>query len=344
MVVRPVKDSNGQVSANTTFLTPAFEAARARLLDMPLLESPSIVEWQEHWSPYSTLRSSSAFEDFHSSASPEIMVDGEMRDFIQRGLSMNNFNVHGLSGAVEAVRQTKSPIEISILRAVNTATVEAIRQMRKCLTPNLTENDVHSVLDSTLRAADLIPFFNLVLFDSDASNPHGGTNGNAFLTSTTFVLIDVGAHFHGYSSDVTRTFFPPFLPKTSSTMRLLRPKINVWYLVYLAQTASIAQFLPGATAASIDIAARTVIEDSGYGDAFTHRLGHGIGLKAHESPYLNKGNLNTTLETGMVFTSEPGIYLVGEFGVRHEDVFVIGAEGEAAECLSGKRAVGPWDP
>jgi len=97
------------------------------------------------------------------------------------------------------------------------------------------------------------------------------------------------------------------------------------------------------SAASVDIAARKVIIDAGYGDDFTHRVGHGIGIKAHESPYLNKGNVNVTLTSGMTFTSEPGIYLVNKYGVRHEDIFLVKDEGEP-EILTGRRATGAWDP
>jgi Xaa-Pro aminopeptidase len=99
----------------------------------------------------------------------------------------------------------------------------------------------------------------------------------------------------------------------------------------------------GNSAASVDIAARKVITDAGYGDAFTHRVGHGIGIKAHESPYLNKGNVDVTLRAGMTFTSEPGIYLVDKFGVRLEDIFLVQESGEPG-ILTGTRAVGPWDP
>lgn len=100
---------------------------------------------------------------------------------------------------------------------------------------------------------------------------------------------------------------------------------------------------PGNSAASVDIAARKTISDAGYGDSFTHRVGHGIGIKAHESPYLNKGNVNVTLKAGMTFTSEPGVYVNGKFGVRHEDILLVVAKGEP-EVLSGTRAQGPWDP
>ncbi|KAK8030386.1 peptidase M24- structural domain-containing protein [Apiospora arundinis] len=101
--------------------------------------------------------------------------------------------------------------------------------------------------------------------------------------------------------------------------------------------------MPNHTAAGVDIAARTVIEDAGYGYGFTHRLGHGIGIKAHESPYLNKWNKKVLLQPGMTFTNEPGIYLEGKFGVRHEDIYLVKEDGEA-ELLTGRRAMGPYDP
>jgi len=97
------------------------------------------------------------------------------------------------------------------------------------------------------------------------------------------------------------------------------------------------------SAASVDIAARDVITQAGYGPTFTHRVGHGIGIKAHESPYLNKGNVNTTLRAGMTFTSEPGIYIDYKFGVRHEDILLVRMDGDP-EILTGVRAQGPWDP
>jgi Xaa-Pro aminopeptidase len=117
-----------------------------------------------------------------------LMVDEEMRDFIQRGLGSAGFEVMGLQGKVEEVRQIKTAREVDILRAVNTGTVEAVRQMRKCLYPGLTENEIASALDNALRAAGLDPFFDIVLFDENASNPHGGTNGSKVLEPETFCV------------------------------------------------------------------------------------------------------------------------------------------------------------
>lgn len=127
------------------------------------------------------------------------------------------------------------------------------------------------------------PFFDIVLFDENASNPHGGTNGSKVLEAETFVLIDVGAHLHGYSSDICRTFFPPFFEKPSDNGQAVAPhiaeKLKVWDIVFEAQTQSIHQFRENETAASVDIAARNVIDQAGYEGTFTHRVGHGIGIK-----------------------------------------------------------------
>jgi Xaa-Pro aminopeptidase len=347
MIIQP--GTKGE--AKTTFLVPSFEAERARLLGMPFADDEEVawVTYEEHWDPYATLASSKALHrskgDDREDAELMIIVDEEMRDFIARGLStQSSFQVAGLSGDVESVRQIKAPVEVAILRAVNTGTIEAIRAMRPCLVPGITENDIVNVLDSTLRAASLEPFFDIVLFDEDASNPHGGTDGSKVLTNTTMVLIDVGAHLYGYSSDVCRSFFPPFTSTDESAWNSdIKHKLAVWQTVFEAQTQSLSALTLDHSAADVDIAARTVIEDAGYGDAFTHRVGHGIGIKAHESPYLNKGNVNTPLRAGMTFTSEPGIYLVDKFGVRHEDVLLVKEEG-VPEVLSGERATDAWKP
>ena len=126
MVVEPLKnETTGEVTAKTTFLAPSFEVERARLLGMPFVDDLAFVLWEEHWNPYETLRKSLGGEK-----DPKVMVDDEMRDFIQRGLGENGFEVVGLGGEVERVKQTKSTREIEIVRAVNTGTVEAIRAMR----------------------------------------------------------------------------------------------------------------------------------------------------------------------------------------------------------------------
>jgi hypothetical protein len=131
MIVKPLQDQDsGRITANTSFLCPSFEAERARLLDMPFADPIQIIPWEEHWDPYATLMESQAVPG--RTHSPKLMVDEEMRDFIQRGLGSAGFDIVGLGTHAEQVRQVKSEKEVGILRAVNTGTVEAVRQMRKC--------------------------------------------------------------------------------------------------------------------------------------------------------------------------------------------------------------------
>ncbi|KAK1658160.1 metallopeptidase family M24 [Colletotrichum godetiae] len=363
MLILPQVSSSGEVRAKTAFLSPHFEEGRVRMLGIPTREDDlDIVIWEEHWNPYDTLLKSHLFDGHQG----KLMVDEEIRDFIVRGLDAAGFQTIGLSPEVELVKQQKSPAEVELLRVVNTGTVVAVRAMRPCLVSGLTENEVTAILNSALLSIDFGLFFNIVLFEEHGALPHGGfVTGSKKLTPESMVVIDVGAHYLGYSSDICRSFFidPPksqTLPWMGSLLKswmqnpeehqrlladseLRAEKFRVWDIVLDAQSAAAAAFKPNNTAASVDIAARQVIEDAGYGYGFTHRLGHGIGIKAHESPYLNKWNKDILLQPGMTFTNEPGIYLENRFGVRHEDIYLVKESGEA-ELLTGRRATGPYDP
>ncbi|KAJ4861866.1 metallopeptidase family m24 domain-containing protein [Trichoderma breve] len=346
MLIMPQTSSDGSVSAKTAFLSPHFEEGRVRMLGIPSREEElDIVIWEEHWNPYTTLLESRLFS---GKQSPTLMADEEIRDYIVRGLDGAGFRTVGLSPEAELVRQLKTPAEVELLRAVNTGTVAAVRAMRPCLVPGLTENEVTSILDQTMLSIGFGLFFNIVLFEEHGALPHGGfVTGDKKLTYDTMVVIDVGAHYLGYSSDICRSFMidvPPGMTASTTHSDPLRvEKENVWRIVLEAQTAAAKAMKPNNTAASVDIAARTVIEDAGYGYGFTHRLGHGIGIKAHESPYLNKWNTGSLLRPGMTFTNEPGIYLENKFGVRHEDIYLVKEDGEA-ELLTGQRARGMYEP
>ncbi|RFU75545.1 metallopeptidase family m24 [Trichoderma arundinaceum] len=342
MLILAQTSLDGKVSAKTAFLSPHFEEGRVRMLGIPSRdEELDIVIWEEHWNPYTTLLQSKLFD---GNDAPTLMVDEEMRDYIVRGLDAAGFRTVGLTPEAELVRQQKTAAEVELLRAVNTGTVAAVRAMRPCLVPGLTENQVTSILDNTMLSIGFGLFFDIVLFEEHGALPHGGfVTGGKKLTYDTMVVIDVGAHYLGYSSDICRSFMIDAPPQKRHADPLRPEKETVWQIVLEAQTAAAAAMKPNNTAASVDIAARTIIEDAGYGHGFTHRLGHGIGIKAHESPYLNKWNKGSLLQPGMTFTNEPGIYLEGKFGVRHEDIYLVKEDGEA-ELLTGQRARGIYEP
>jgi Xaa-Pro aminopeptidase len=133
------------------------------------------------------------------------------------------------------------------------------------------------------------------------------------------VVVDIGGTTaEGYCSDSTRTYLVGGEPE---------PEFAAYYeVVAAAQEAAVRVVRPGVTAEAVDRAARDVIAAAGYGDAFVHRTGHGIGLETHEDPYVVAGNA-LPLEPGMAFSVEPGIYLAGRHGVRIEDIVVVTAEG-----------------
>ncbi|KAM5343882.1 hypothetical protein ACJ41O_012419 [Fusarium nematophilum] len=348
MLVIPELRPDGSIRAKTAFLSPTFEEGRVRMLGIPSRdEKLDIVTWEEHWNPYETLLKSRLFR---AKPRARLMVDEEMRDYITRGLESVGFETVGLTPEAELVRQQKTSAEVELLRAVNTGTVVAVRAMRPCLVPGLTEDEVTMILDNALLSIGFSLFFNIVLFEEHGALPHGGfVTGAKKLTYHSMVVIDVGAHYLGYSSDICRSFLIDRPEKDGfglvevSDDPLYDEKERVWHIVFDAQSAAAQAFRPNNTAASVDIAARSVIEDAGYGYGFTHRLGHGIGIKAHESPYLNKFNKGVLLAPGMTFTNEPGIYLEGKFGVRHEDVYLVREDGEA-ELLTGRRATGLREP
>ncbi|KAL7624851.1 hypothetical protein AAE478_004065 [Parahypoxylon ruwenzoriense] len=385
MIILPLISESGLISAKTAFLAPHFEEGRVRMLGIPSREPElDIVTWEEHWDPYATLLDSHLFPDLRAPAhsqKPKLMVDEEMRDFIARGLANAGFETSGLSPDVERVRQLKSPSEVEVLRAVNSGTVAAVRAMQPCLVAGLTENEVRDILDASLLSVGFSLFFNIVLFEEDGALPHGGfVVGGKRLTEETMVVIDVGFFIDPAArgkqwllGPLTILFKMMGLHPTSTrdpdnNSKLHAEKLKVWNVVLEAQTAAEYELRANNSAANVDLAARNVISEAGYGYGFTHRVGHGIGIKgevfletcflqsvvvflvliimftiAHESPYLNKWNTQVSLQPGMTFTNEPGIYLEGKFGVRHEDVYLIKEHGDA-ELLTGRRAESPYDP
>jgi Xaa-Pro dipeptidase len=162
----------------------------------------------------------------------------------------------------------------------------------------------------------------LVLFGPDAAFPHGTTKPKA-LAKGDVVLVDGGCKLHGYASDITRTTV--FGQPPSDRQR------RVWDLVREAQDAAFRAMRPGVECQAIDEAARKVIVGAGFGPDytyFTHRLGHGIGMDGHEHTYFVRGN-TTKLAPGMCFSDEPGIYIPGELGIRHEDIVYVTEDGAA---------------
>jgi Xaa-Pro dipeptidase len=161
-----------------------------------------------------------------------------------------------------------------------------------------------------------LPFAPIVASGPNSANPHS-TPSSRKLQNGDLLIIDWGARYSGYASDLTRTFGIGSLKNTEK---------EIHRLVLEANRAGRKAGHVGGTCGQVDRAAREVITQGGYGEFFTHRTGHGIGLECHEDPYI-RGDNEQKLVAGMTYTVEPGIYLRGGNGVRIEDDVVITEEG-----------------
>ena len=226
--------------------------------------------------------------------------------------------------AVAQLRMCKDEGEIAAMRRAVDIAQRALQATLPSIKEGITESQIASELTLQLLRAGSepeSPFTPIVSGGPNSANPHASPSERP-LQKGDLLVIDWGAVYHGYVSDLTRTF---------AIGPVEGEYIHIAHLVCEANAAGRAAARPSTTASEVDQAARKVIEQAGYGASFFHRLGHGLGLEGHEPPYIRTGN-NLRLEPGMTFTIEPGIYLTGRGGVRIEDNVVITADG--SETLS----------
>jgi Xaa-Pro aminopeptidase len=216
------------------------------------------------------------------------------------------------SPAIGAVRRIKQPEEVDRLRASASAADEAMLAITAERLSGRSEEEVSRRINELLLAAghDTADFA-IVASGPNSASPHHAPNERVIEPGDAVVL-DIGGTRAGYCSDTTRTAFvgePP--PDFAAMYEVLR----------MAQAAACAAVAPGVAARDVDRAARRIIEEAGYGDAFMHRTGHGIGMETHEEPYIVEGN-DEPLVAGHVFSVEPGIYIADQWGARIEDIVV----------------------
>ena len=232
------------------------------------------------------------------------------------------------SGMVEALREVKDAGEIALLRLACEAADAALADVlaRGGLRPGRTERQVGRELESLMldHGADGISFETIVATGANSAVPHHRPT-DAVLALGDFVKIDFGALVGGYHSDMTRTFV---------LGRAADWQLELYQLVATAQRAGREALAVGTACSQVDAAARAVIAEAGYGDCFSHGLGHGVGLQIHEAPGIAASSVGTLL-AGSAVTVEPGVYLPGRGGVRIEDTLVVdGDPAKAPELLT----------
>lgn len=305
-------------------ICPAFEKGRAEKTVAGRFE---IRTWEEDESPFALIAQTVRG---WGKATGAIALEESTRHFVAAGIAAAAPAIKVVSGdpVTQGCRGIKTAHEIEIMRFANRVTVEGIEATFRSLQVGMTQGDVARLVREALTRLGY-PGGGLTLIGESSAYPHGSENPGT-LRDGDVVLVDVGTSVHGYQSDISRT---TVFGRPSAEVA------KVYGIVREAQARALAAAAPGKTCGEIDAVARDVIEKAGFGPGyryFTHRLGHGIGLEGHEWPYLVRGS-KIVLEPGMTFSNEPGIYQLGKFGVRLEDIMVITERG--AELLTEQAPV-----
>ncbi|MEF2071998.1 M24 family metallopeptidase [Consotaella aegiceratis] len=293
------------------FLMPALNAEGAR-------ENTDIAfhMWADEDGPQAAL--TAALADIGVMRAHSVAVDETMRTDFSLLVLETLPNTHHAYAAetVGRLRMKKSEAEVAELKMNAAIDDAAVKVALAAIKPGVTENEVAAAVRGHFAENGASPLFTIVGGGPNGAFPHHSASDRP-LQKGDAVVVDIGARKGDFSSDITRMAVVGEAPEGYA---------EVHATVEKAVQAALAAAKPGVKAKAVDAAARGVITDAGYGEYFTHRTGHGMGLEGHEPPYLTATS-ETVLETGMVFSIEPGIYLPGRFGVRLEEIVVLREDG-----------------
>ena len=225
---------------------------------------------------------------------------------------------------ISALRLKKTPEQIALLRRAIEISEAALEATLGDIKVGMTESEIEGILLRNLfsHGADGLSFSPIVAAGDNAAKPHAHARADYRIKPGDALLFDFGGSYQGYNADITRTFF----------VKEVSDYDRAFYETVLAANAKgRAVSRAGITASDVDDAVQKVLEQSQFAEFRRHKTGHGLGLEVHEAPQIMRGN-TTVLEPGMIFTIEPGLYRLGECGVRIEDDVVATEDG--IDCLT----------
>jgi Xaa-Pro aminopeptidase len=313
-------------SGELALVVPRLEAAPARLCPAAASGDLPVVTWEEGDDAYELVarlvRGTAAAT---TGAERRIAISDDLAARhllpLQGYLVGSTFTI--ASGLLRELRMIKDPDEVELLRLAAHAADRVVAQIASGKLIGRTEADVSNEVRQRLVAEGHDEaLFAIVGSGPNASSPHHEASDRVIRAGEPIVL-DIGGTLGGYGSDITRTLWVTGGDPAKGPDERFRHLFNV---LHAAQAAGRAAVRPGVACEAVDAAARRSIEAEGYGEAFFHRTGHGIGLEGHEEPYIIAGN-SEPLRPGMAFSVEPGIYFPGEYGARIEDIVVCGPDG-----------------
>ncbi|MCV0402351.1 MAG: Xaa-Pro peptidase family protein [Chloroflexi bacterium] len=298
--------------APPALVLPRLEEPLARHALGELANEISIVAWEETDDPIALVRT---------------IVDGARRVGVQDQMwarfvlrlraALDPVELVAAGPAMSALRRIKTPEEVDRLRSAASAADEAMAAIGAERLSGRTELDVAKrIRELLLDAGHDVAGFAIVASGPNSASPHHEP-GDRLIERGDAIVLDIGGSRAGYASDTSRTAFvgdpdPEF--------------VALYTVLRVAQAAACEAVKPGVACSEIDATARRIIDEAGYGEAFIHRTGHGIGLETHEEPYIVASN-DEPLQPGHAFSVEPGIYVAGRWGARIEDIVVCTEDG-----------------
>ncbi|WP_026676582.1 M24 family metallopeptidase [Fictibacillus gelatini] len=294
---------------------PGMEAPQARAAGF----KDEIIGYSDSENPWDLL--GKAVSKRNLRALESIAVEKEQISY-ERGLNLlslfPNAELVSAEHQLNAMRIIKSEDEIKAMREAARLADFAVEVGMSTIAKGKTEQEIVAQIEFEVKKKGVseMSFSTTVLFGEKSARPHG-TPGLREIQPGDFVLFDLGVVVDGYCSDITRTF---------AYQSVSEKQREIYEIVKKAEEAAIAVSKPGTRLGDIDLAARKVIEEAGYGEYFPHRIGHGLGLEVHEFPSMSSNN-DEQVKAGMTFTIEPGIYVPDIGGVRIEDDIYVTENG-----------------
>ena len=235
-----------------------------------------------------------------------------------------------LDKLITKLRITKTSTEVDKIIKAQRITEQALTETLRLVREGVTEKEIALELEYKMRrlGADGVSFDLIVIAGEKTSMPHG-TPGNNKIKPGDFITFDIGALYEGYHSDMTRTYALGYVSDKQK---------RVYDTVYRAQKMGLDAVKGGVVCKEVDKTVRDFIYQAGFEGCFGHSTGHGVGLEIHEQPVLSQIS-DTILQSGMVVTVEPGIYIPGEFGVRIEDMAVVTTDGRMSLAVLPKELI-----
>ncbi|MFC0264466.1 M24 family metallopeptidase [Fontibacter flavus] len=325
-MVAAVIPANGDIM----YICPKFEEDKVSEL---VKFGSEVRTWEEHESPYAVVKTILVDKIGRTGT---LGIEERCRFFLYEGIKSeaSSFNYVLADNITAGCRMYKSDAEIALMKKANEITIAAYQALFNSLKEGMTQDDFRKIASQAHQALGATGSIG-ANFGEWSAFPHGSSTPQT-LKEGDIILADGGCTIEGYKSDISRTIV--FGTPTERQRQ-------VWDLAKEAQFAAFELAKKeGTTCEDLDAVARKVISDGGFGPDykyFSHRLGHGIGMDGHEWTNLVRGN-KTPLQKGMCFSNEPGIYIVGEFGVRVEDCMYISDNGPVYFSTPGSAIDSPF--